>query len=441
MRYLIAVFALVLALGVTLSAQAKVQNVKVGGDVQIRSISRTNFDLNDSKWKEGDDVSWFDSVVRLQVSADLTNDVGAVIRLINERDWNAAVSGTAKQGDNQNVQLDLGYITLDNMFGYPVKATLGRQEILFGEGFLIGDGYNGVTTTNWLAYGESIRAAFDALRLTYSAKPYTVDIFTAKLANDFTQKPIAGDTNLRGININYAYLDIATFDLGYFVKNNGNTGVTRASDTKALSLSGKGSIPSVPGLTLKGEYVWEGGSRATGNATERDLNARAWYTGAKYTLQDNPYQPYFGATYLFKSGDKYGSDVTKGTGDYNQFDSLYPDFEDFGTIANLLDVSTGNFNDTNLKAWKLTAGLKPTEALSLDLAYVILKRDKTLANVDDALGNELDAFLTYDYTEDVQFGLSAAWFNPGDYFKEANKVTPNVDSTATQIVGSVTVSF
>ncbi len=434
MRYLIGVFAFVLALGVSLSAQAKVQNVKVGGDVQIRSISRTNFDLNDSAWTAGDDVSWFDSAVRLQVSADLTNDVGAVVRLINERDWDA---GNNAGNSSQNIQLDLGYITLDNMFGYPVKATLGRQEILFGEGFLIGDGYNGVTA-NLLSYTQSIRKAFDALRLTYSAEPYTVDLFTAKIQDDFTQKPGAGDINLNGVNINYAYLDIATFDLGYFVKNNGNTGFTRANETKALSLRGEGNVPSIPGLALRGEYVWEGGNVATGNATENDRNGRGWYTGAKYTLQDNPYQPYLGATYIFMSGND-----PKTLKDNEAFDPLYPDHEDYGTIANLGGPNWMGLNNSNLKAWKLVAGLKPTEALSLDLAYNILKLDETAAaNIDDALGNELDAFLTYDYTEDVQFGLSAAWFNPGDFFKGANKtVNPNMDSTATQIVGSVTVSF
>ncbi len=427
MRYLIGVFALALALGVTLSAQAKVQDVKVGGDIQIRGIARSNWDLNDKLTTAGDDAAWYDSAVRLQISADLTNDVGAVIRLINERDWNGASDALGKE----NVELDLGYITLDNMFGYPVKATLGRQDILFGEGFLIGDGFGGASN---LYYGGSLRNAFDALRLTYSAKPYTVDLFTAKISEAFASSPTTGDVNLNGININYGYLDVATFDLGYFVKNDANTaGFTQPSETKALSLRGEGNVPSLPGLALRGEYVWEGGSVATGNATENDRNGRGWYTGAKYTLQDNPYQPYFGATYVFMSGND-----PKTLKDNEAFDPLYAAHEDYGTIANKL-----GYNDSNLKAWKLVAGLKPTEALSLDLAYNILKLDETAAsNIDDALGNELDAFLTYDYTEDVQFGLSAAWFNPGDYFKGANKtVNPNKDSTATQIIGSVTVSF
>ncbi len=440
MRYLIGVFALALALGVTLSAQAKVQNVKVGGDIQIRSISRSDWNLKDdaaNKDNQSNDGSWYDSAVRLQISADLTNDVGAVVRLINERNWDAAgVDANA----NQNVQLDLGYITLDNMFGYPLKATLGRQDILFGEGFLIGDGYNGVTLSTLgygyqasnLAYGESIRKAFDALRLTYTAQPYTVDLFTARINSNLSSSPTNGDDTLSGININYAYLDIATFGLGYFVNQAGATALTgtttQNSQTRALSLRGEGSIPSVPGLTVKGDYVWETGNVIDG-AVSRDLNARGWYAGAKYTLQDNPYQPYLGTTYVYMSGND------NKTGDYKGFDSLYSNYEDYGTIASLK-----GYNQTNLKAWKIVAGLKPTEALSVDLSYAILKRDKTAANVDDALGNELDASLTYDYTEDVQFGISAAWFDPGQNLQDTLPGS-GYDSNATQVVGSVKVSF
>lgn len=426
MRYLIGACALVLVLGISLSAQAEVQNVKVGGDIQVRGIARDEFDLSDKDTAAADDESWYDSTVRLQIDAELTDDVAAVIRLINERDWRVDTDA------EDDIELDLGYITLDNMFGYPVKATLGRQEILIGEGFLVGDGFNGVAPAGNLTYEKSIRRAFDALRLTYSAEPYTVDFFTAKIDDDTTASATANDVDLHGININYDYLDIATFDLGYFIKNN-NTGTNKDSETRAISLRGEGEIPTVPGLTVKGEYVIEDGDVGVSSTVDRDLDANAWYLGAEYALQDNPYQPYIGATYIFMSGEDDTS--SSDTGDYEQFDSLYED-EAYGEIAELKGDST-----TNLKAWKLAAGLKPTEALSLDIAYYIMEQDEAAATYDDDLGEELDVTLTYDYTEDVQFGLSAAWFDPGDYYKGANKANTNYDEKATQIVGSVKISF
>ena len=51
------------------------------------------------------------------------------------------------------------------------------------------------------------------------------------------------------------------------------------------------------------------------------------------------------------------------------------------------------------------------------------------------VGDEIDMRLTYDYTEDVTFGLLTAWFFPGEYF-----ISPNND-VASEIVGSVALTF
>src|SRR3989344_4847086 len=63
-----------------------------------------------------------------------------------------------------------------------------------------------------------------------------------------------------------------------------------------------------------------------------------------------------------------------------------------------------------------------------DPTYTMKANEKTL-------GNEVDASLTYDYTEDVQLGLSAGAFIHGDAFSGAN------DKTATQVIGSMKVTF
>ncbi len=52
-----------------------------------------------------------------------------------------------------------------------------------------------------------------------------------------------------------------------------------------------------------------------------------------------------------------------------------------------------------------------------------------------SLGNALDITATYDYTEDVQFGLTAGMFACGKAFASSN------DRTATQVIGSMKVSF
>jgi hypothetical protein len=51
------------------------------------------------------------------------------------------------------------------------------------------------------------------------------------------------------------------------------------------------------------------------------------------------------------------------------------------------------------------------------------------------LGNEFEAALTYDYTEDVQLMLSGGAFIPGKAFASDN------NKTATQVMGSMKVTF
>ncbi|MBN2830680.1 MAG: hypothetical protein JXL82_00160, partial [Candidatus Omnitrophica bacterium] len=51
------------------------------------------------------------------------------------------------------------------------------------------------------------------------------------------------------------------------------------------------------------------------------------------------------------------------------------------------------------------------------------------------LGNAIDITATYDYTEDVQLGLTAGWFAPGKAFDTSNR------RTASQVIGSMKVTF
>jgi len=50
-------------------------------------------------------------------------------------------------------------------------------------------------------------------------------------------------------------------------------------------------------------------------------------------------------------------------------------------------------------------------------------------------GHAVDVTATYDYTEDVQFGLTFGYFNPGKAFMSNNQ------ESASQLVGSMKVTF
>jgi hypothetical protein len=89
-RRLIVVLALALAVAITLSpAFAEVQNVKVSGDLNMFGAIRNNFGLTrgpDGN-RRNNDESFIATQTRVKIDADLTDNVSAVFRLINERKW------------------------------------------------------------------------------------------------------------------------------------------------------------------------------------------------------------------------------------------------------------------------------------------------------------------------------------------------------------------
>ena len=100
------------------------------------------------------------------------------------------------------------------------------------------------------------------------------------------------------------------------------------------------------------------------------------------------------------------------------------------------------------------------EDLKVALSYYYLRLNKPYYNANDAnltgvvgdptytmkdgkknLGSEVDAILTYDYTEDVQLGLNMGWFFPGAAFNKGSDNATGNKLTASQVIGSMKVTF
>jgi hypothetical protein len=107
-----------------------------------------------------------------------------------------------------------------------------------------------------------------------------------------------------------------------------------------------------------------------------------------------------------------------------------------------------------MNAFNLKGSMKPVEDVTLSVIYgyytVAKKSTGLVSNGFDydngtdyydgyytgkgTLGNAIDGTITYDYTEDVQFGLTAGLFLPG------NALTENAKN-ASQVIGSMKVTF
>ncbi|MBU1125849.1 MAG: alginate export family protein, partial [Candidatus Omnitrophica bacterium] len=196
-KRLIMILALALVAGLTCAAYAEVQNVKISGDITVMAVSRNNLDLVKTPTTDGGagsavSTAAYDdkeedllSITRVRLDADLTDNVSTTVRLLNERNWNGeSAAGTSESNrniglatanavDEQDLDLDLAFVTLKEFLYSPLTLTVGRQELRFGNGWIVGDpDTNGAALRSHLAEGDlSARKSFDAIRATLDYDP------------------------------------------------------------------------------------------------------------------------------------------------------------------------------------------------------------------------------------------------------------------------------
>lgn len=490
-KRLIIVFCAVLALAFAVPAFAAVQNVKVSGDIITRYIMRNDFDLTKGNGETGEDeVGVFNSVVRLRVDADLTDNVQTTIRLINERDW------TDNDSTNTDIDLDLAYVTLKEFLYSPLTLTIGRQELHFGNDMIIGDGVGnpdadavsgGIGTNQTTNYSETpgynegingdlaYRKSFDAVRATLNYDPLVIDLVYAKIekGNDDPEEDGVGgitgprnndDINLWGVNAGYKFEDKwGTFAEGYFwSKNNGALKYASADAADKAdvvhTIGGRVSTNPNSKLHLEQELAYQFGKKLS-PASEPEIvrDRSAW--AAQSVIMVTPgwkHDPTMGLIYSYFSGDANRDSNTLSTAAGKTYHAWDPMFENQvnGSIINAL------FPQSNAHNLDFSLTLKPSFlediTVKADYIYLLLAKRGTLtgtANMNDydgdgytfqankkELGHEFDLNITYDYTEDVQFGLLTGLFWPGNALRKTGDDNA-FRSTAAQAIASVAVKF
>jgi len=426
-------------------ALAAVENIKVSGDITVQGLTRdlslgnqatapvAPFTAN----RDSDDFIL--SQVRLRFDADLTENVSAVVQLINERLWGIETVA------NSDIDLDLAYFVMKEMFDYPLTLTLGRQPLRFGNALIIGDpdsDFLGIGGDAVVAAGVglanvaddlSLRKAFDAIRTTLDYSPLVIDLVYSKV-REGTQN-IDDDITLMGINAGYE-LDEDTLLEGYFFSKIVDDTAAGAEDEKdkVFTVGIRGETDVTDQLSLFGEYAYQFGDYRNTAASALHREAFATQVGGAFQFNDDNNSA-VSLTYTYLSADDDDMD--------NDWEAWDPMFEDQrgGEIANL-------FVNTGVQSVKLTGSTMPREDLTaiLDvywyrvaespsvstlaggaaIAYTAgpLVNNWYLVNRDEKdLGWELDLSLLYDYTEDVQMGLVSGWFMPGDFFDSQNDET------------------
>jgi len=459
MRILTGICVAALLVAFAVPAFAETQNIKVSGDVKVAYVYQHDIDYCSN---DKDNQNFFMNQVGLNVEADLTDNVSTYIRLINERDWNAEEGTTSEQFD---VLLDEAYVTMKEMLYAPLTLQIGRQNIWLGKGLVIGNAGPNVWDEGGLpatVQELSDLTAFDAIRATLDYDPWTIDLIYSKIDGD-TNAAVAtsgganhDDTDLYVANVGYDFTKYdAEAEVYYILKHDrvddtaAGTGPMSVNEVSTIGL--RGSLVPFENFNLWAEGALQFGKYRNEPAIGKDREAGALDAGAEFTFVDSKWTPKLGAEAMLLTGNK--ATATE-DGHWKAWEPLYRgkfdncllDFRNI-TKATWTDsagqrnvaANDNNSGMTNLLSLAVYGSIEPMTDITLDARVTMEKFDNTpVEGMKKGIGTELDAKVTYDYTEDVAFTVVGGVVWPGNYYKQG---ADSSSHTAAQVVAATTIDF
>ncbi|HOQ89431.1 MAG TPA: alginate export family protein [Candidatus Hydrogenedentes bacterium] len=393
---MIVLAALVLTLGGI--ATAELQNVEVGGKLHIRG---NYWSLDDGQDQE---ISFYEQRTQLNVKADFTDNVTAFVELDSYDIWgedfrsNYFTGADGRQASTDDVEFYQAYIEAREMWGTPLMMRVGRQELVFGSEFLLGN-----NDTEALFRGLS----FDAIRLAYVTDTFRVDAFTAKLADTIISDFASDDIDLYGIYGSYMGIEDVVIDAYWLYVRDDEVLLGDNVDIHTVGLRGAGKMG---GFDFDVEVAYQFGevdgqpSACPFGFGEADVDYQAWAVSADlgYTF-DVAWQPRVSALFAWYDGGDPDESCWSNDREL-PFNRLFSDKE----YSYFLD-NVGAANLSNIFVYGLAVEAMPTEAVSLKLAGKYFDADEDYGT-DGDLGWELSLVGKYNYTEDLAFRAGYAHF-------------------------------
>jgi len=428
---------------------AAVENIKVSGDVSatgvVRSLGLGNGETIDT---DGAYHEAFLSQIRLKFDADLTEGVSATLRLISQETWG--------EDNADDIEVDLASVELKEFLYDPLTLIIGKQNLRYGSGLIVGDPDTNQGATNDAATGLpgvatdlSLRKSFDAVRAVLDFAPWTIDLVMAQIDEGSTNQQF-DDEKMYGINAAYDWSSYNGVTEFYMFKGDKTPLSTTSVDVKKDNVTVVGmraAFDPTDKISVSGELGYQFGDNDTA-ANDGSVRAYALQAGGEYKFL-NDYNAKVGANYTYLSGNKENDE------DYNN--AWVPMWEDQtpGEIINIL------MNNSNASIISISGSMMPREDLTLGLSYALAHQAQEVAgsagnpnNVSYSpatgpasnntyrtiagkthFGDEWDMFALYDYTEDVQIKLTSAIFMPGSIFSEDN------DGLAYSVKAGINVGF
>lgn len=380
----------------------------VGAEVRLRAEGFNNaLDLNGGL---NDSYQFYRTRSRVSIDAQRGEDVHVYVRLANEYRWGRGELVSGVSDPDSKISIDNGWIDLKIQAIDGLRARFGRQDLSYGEGFLIMDGTP--------ADGSS-SAYFDAIKLTYQrCDCLAFDLFNAKI-EDEGFGTTNGTENLYGI---YGMWSPSTVRKGDFyilyhdkrdpTKNASGNVIHPRQNTAALG--GRYAIQPATGL----RYAVEAAAQ-TGRFSGNDRFGIGGYARGGW-ISAAAVHPGYEIGGLYLSGDKASTRRYEG---WDNFFSEWPKYSEL-LVYTLSDTKGRIHPDdagtwTNLEMLWVEGRLSPVPRATAQLrATWVGAPAATGPGTGKVRGVLVAGTLNVDLGPNLKGQAIGEWFDPGNYYAE-----------------------
>ncbi|NOY69872.1 MAG: alginate export family protein [Deltaproteobacteria bacterium] len=394
-------------------------DLEIGGHVRVRGYNMQNmWDFNSKI--DSDNWSVFRIRSNIHLKADLGDNISGFIQFANQNYG----SGVAAAGENtsDNIFAENAYIDINKFFDLPLTLRLGRQNLMYGSGFVLFDGQSQFASTSLY---------FDGVKLTWNITDKSkVDLFYVK-----DQENVRGNNNNDDITLSGAYFTGHCPVIGgqqeVYVLNRDDQGFASAAGGTGkniwmygLRLSDKFDC----GIDYMAEGAYQNGYYDKTNNIHQDALGYKLQAGYTIPVFEN-IKPRVFVGYAYLSGDE------SNTTDNEAWDVYYGGWPQFGDLLawayvnlgaggpatgrgeqyNRMSSTGGEAAYTNLSMPMIGVSTKCGK-LSCKVSYTKLSFDETSAGQSDDFGDYYQFQAKYQYSKHLSFATYAAMIDPGDAF-------------------------
>jgi hypothetical protein len=440
-------------------AAAAVEEVRVGGTVDIDSIWSNNIMDLDSSLK--DQPAFSEGEIHVTVEPRLTDHVSAFLDLESEGNTHYLDSNNVDAGLRQAYMKAEGFIfdTLNFKIGkmdFEQNLRLNQSLKRYSSWLIRLEGAPGIYTE--LEFFEQMFVSgwwfkIDENSFNNQRNPgvQTGDTLDKDLVG------LSGDLYWSQFNLLRAYT--------FMVQDNSLRNLhPELGDGKRYYTSGLGSDFMYHDFEIYGEFAYQWGRFSRMPAYDVNVNAFGGYLGTEYTWIHRWSKPFLGGEILYQGGDSWDKQTKK-----MRSAGWQRDFAD--SRKSLIFESTGGHegrgwyefmddpfllpytasskrNDDDAIAYlRCVAGLKkidlPHSSLRVEQlwTYFIDTDQSDVDSFGGDIGNEIDWIATWSYSEDLTFACGFGLFFPDEDFA-ANRWGPNADSDPVwKVIFQTTISF